>query len=385
MESEDGEGEEKIMKNLNKVRTAVVGCGAISDIYITNMMNKYSTLEVVACAAAHLENAQKKARKYGIRGCTYEEILADKSIELVVVLTPVPTHYELIRQALLAGKHVYTEKTLTDRLEDGKKLLELADKKSLLLGAALETFLGSCIQTAVKAINEGMIGDVTSFHVCANRNLDMVASKFLFLRMSGGGICYDYGVYYLTALVSLLGPVSQVYAVVENRKKMRTNIFLDSPEYGKEYIYDNESQVTAVLQMESGIAGTFALNGESIGQDLGVFMIYGTKGVLVLGEANYFGRPVTYISDTSEPGHVNSKVLGSVSDLSEDCRGIGPADMARAIRQNRQTIVDKAMPYHVLDIIEQIMKSSVTGRMGSVTTTCKRPKPFTDWKELLLI
>ena len=51
-----------------KVRTAVVGCGAISDIYLTNMMKKYSTLEVVSCAAAHLESAQKKAKEYGNPG-----------------------------------------------------------------------------------------------------------------------------------------------------------------------------------------------------------------------------------------------------------------------------------------------------------------------------
>lgn len=387
-----------------KVRTAVVGCGAISDIYLTNMMKKYSTLEVVSCAAAHLESAQKKAKEYGIRACTYDEILADDSIELVVVLTPAPTHFELIRQALEAGKHVYTEKTLTDRLEDGKVLLDLAREKGLLLGAAPETFLGSCFQTARKAIDDGLIGEVTSFTVCANRNIDLLASIFTFLRMPGGGICYDYGVYYLTALVSLLGPVDRVAAVVENRKKVRTNIFPQSPEFGKEYTYDNESQVTAILKMESGVAGTLTLNGESLMKDLGVFTIYGTKGVLFLGDANQFGGEVQYIPEITgmeDMDRDNRRTLEPVSDLSDNCRGIGPAEMARAIlragkAQGGETgktagkspemprnRVDVTMAYHVLDTICQIMKSGGTDRMEHVESTCERPEAFTDWKELI--
>ena len=94
-----------------KMRVGVVGCGAISDIYLTNMIHNFENLEVAACCAGHLEHAKKKAEQYGIKGCTYEEILADPSIEMVVILTPAPTHEGLIRQALEAGKHVYTEKT----------------------------------------------------------------------------------------------------------------------------------------------------------------------------------------------------------------------------------------------------------------------------------
>lgn len=73
-----------------KMRVGVVGCGAISDIYLTNMIHNFENLEVAACCAGHLEHAKKKAEQYGIKGCTYEEILADPSIEMVVILTPAP-------------------------------------------------------------------------------------------------------------------------------------------------------------------------------------------------------------------------------------------------------------------------------------------------------
>ena len=168
-----------------KMRVGVVGCGAISDIYLTNMIHNFENLEVAACCAGHLEHAKKKAEQYGIKGCTYEEILADPSIEMVVILTPAPTHEGLIRQALEAGKHVYTEKTMTLAPETAAKLIELAEEKHLYLGSAPDTFLGSALQTARKAIDDGLIGEVTSFEACANRDLDLLASIFRFLADAG--------------------------------------------------------------------------------------------------------------------------------------------------------------------------------------------------------
>lgn len=125
---------------------------------------------------------------------------------MIVILTPAPTHYELICQALEARKHVFSEKPLTAELEDGKKLVQLAGEKGLYLGAEPETFLGSCFQTERKAIDEGLIGEITSFTICGNRDMDIFASVYPSLRLSGGGICFDYGVYSLTALISLVGP-----------------------------------------------------------------------------------------------------------------------------------------------------------------------------------
>ena len=61
---------------MKPVKTAVIGCGAISDIYLQNMINRFSTLEVVACSARHRENAEKKAAQYGIRAADTAEVLA---------------------------------------------------------------------------------------------------------------------------------------------------------------------------------------------------------------------------------------------------------------------------------------------------------------------
>lgn len=163
-----------------RLRVGVIGCGAISDIYLKNMINEFDNLEVTACAAGHLENALKKAKQYGIRGCTVDQLLADGSIDMVVILTPAPTHYELIKRALESGKHVYTEKTMTITPETARELVELADEKGLYLGSAPDTFLGASWQTARKMIDEGKLGEITSFQISANRDLDFLTSLFGF-------------------------------------------------------------------------------------------------------------------------------------------------------------------------------------------------------------
>ncbi|MGI6017862.1 MAG: Gfo/Idh/MocA family protein [Marvinbryantia sp.] len=361
-----------------RMKTAVVGCGAISDIYLKNMTEIFPVLEVTACCAAHLENAQKKAEQYGIRACTYEEILQEKEIELVVILTPAPTHYQLIKSALLAGKHVYTEKTMTIDAKEAEELKTLAKEKGLYLGAAPDTFLGAAWQRARKAIDDGMIGEVTSFQICANRNLDFLAALFSFLRMPGGGICYDYGVYYLTALVSLLGPVDSVAAVVSNRKTVRSNQIQGTKDFGVEYTYENESQTAAILQLENGITGNFALNGDSIMCDLAQFLIYGTKGVLKLTDPNQFGGELVLISWDQEASQVREEILDNPFPYSENSRGLGPAEMAEAIRQKRKNRASSELAYHVLDVIEQMMKSNESRCFEKVKSTCEKPHPLYD-------
>jgi predicted dehydrogenase len=373
--------QEVFAMNDKKIRVGVVGCGAISDIYLTNMNGCFSNLEVVACCANHYENAVRKAEQHHIEARTYEEILADPAIDMIVVLTPAPTHYGLIRQALEAGKHVYTEKTMTVSPEEAEELLKLADEKNLYLGAAPDTFLGSALQTARKAIDDGLIGEVTSFQVCANRNLDMLTSLFKFLRLPGGGICYDYGVYYLTALVSLLGPVDRVAAVVQNRSEKRVNQIPDSPEFGQEYTYPNEGQVTAVLQLENGVAGSFTLNGESNLIDMADFTIYGTKGILKLTDPNGFGGEIRCLPSSMEAD--NEYVLDNTFAYTDNSRGVGVAEMADAILHGRKNRASKEMAYHVLDIISQIMRSNVTGSFEKVTSTCTLPEPFANGADLL--
>ena len=78
---------------MEKIRVAVIGCGSISDIYMSNITaGKFQILELVACSDLFPVAAQAKAEKYGIKAMTTEEICADPSIDMVINLpSPLPT------------------------------------------------------------------------------------------------------------------------------------------------------------------------------------------------------------------------------------------------------------------------------------------------------
>src|SRR5512138_3259640 len=118
---------------IEPVKVAVVGCGVISDAYLSTMKKKFKILDVVGCCDLNPNKAQEKAQKYGIRALTMDEILADDSIEIVVNLTTPAAHYPVIKQLLEGGKHVYTEKVLSVALEHAAELVHIANQKKLYL------------------------------------------------------------------------------------------------------------------------------------------------------------------------------------------------------------------------------------------------------------
>ncbi len=128
---------------MKRMRAGVIGAGSISGIYISNLLGRFAgQIDLVSVSSRGMRSAGEKAAKYGIKARSVSDTLADPTVELVIVLTPVGSHEGLIRAALEAGKHVYTEKTVTDDPASARELLRLAEEKGLCLCAAPDTFLG---------------------------------------------------------------------------------------------------------------------------------------------------------------------------------------------------------------------------------------------------
>lgn len=357
------------------LHVAVVGSGMISDIYLKNMIERFPILSVEAICSAHMENAEKKARKYGIAARTFEDILADSFIDMIVNLTPAPAHEEIIRRALHAGKHVHTEKTMTMNYRTARGLVELAKERGLYLGSAPDTFMGAALQTVRKAIDDGLLGEINSFAIASNRNNSLMTSFYRFLNLPGGGVGYDYAVYYLTALVSILGPVAQVAASVRNPYPVHIDVNPAYETYGKEISTPNESEIMGIIKMRSGATGTIHFNNDSVTEDQSIFTIYGTKGMLWVPCPNFFGGEVRFKA-TSDNFDVDPEieVLNYGFPYGENSRGIGPAEMAMAIREGRPNRASADMACHVLEVIDAIMESGEKHVFVDIDSTCERPE-----------
>ena len=351
----------------------IVGAGAISDIYLKNLTTLFPNTKVISVCANHIENAQKKADIYGLEAVTLADMLSDPRIELMVILTPVGTHADLIRQCLNAGKHVYSEKTITDKLEEASELLDLANQKGLYLGCAPDTFLGSSFQCAKKLLDEKRIGEVLSFSISINRNNDILTALFPFLRQPGAGALRDYLVYFVTALVYLLGPAVEVAAFSETPFPVRVGKYPQFSNYGQETPTPNESIVSAIVKLKNGITGSIHENNESNIKEQCHFILYGTNGILHLGNPNNFGDPLTLF-----PADYQSEPEVIVSDLpfSDNSRGVGVAELVSAVIQNRTALTDASLARHVLEILEGMEKSAAEHSFVPITSDCPQMNPF---------
>ena len=360
------------MEKVKKVKTAVVGCGVISDIYLKNMTSNFSILEVAGCCDSLPERVKERAAQYNIKPMKIEEILEDKSIELVLNITNPVNHHEVSTKVLNAGKNLYSEKPIDLSIDAARELVKLADSKGVLYGNAPDTFMGQAIQTARFYLDAGLIGDITSVCATLNRDSGLLAERYPFTALPGGGIGLDVGVYYVTAMLSVLGPVKDVAGFVDTRKPERVHYFPSKEDFGKKFTLQAENRVIGSCRFASGVMGTIHFNSASIGNEKPQIVIYGTEGILYMPDPNHFGGEIRVILK----GQTEPMTLQPTHAYSENSRGIGPAELAWSLRLGRKPRTSKEMAFHGLELLLGLYQSCETGQFYRMTSSFERPAPI---------
>ena len=349
-----------------KTRIAIVGCGNISDTYLKNCLE--FGLDIVACTDMDMSRAEAKAAQFGVMARPLHEVFADPSIELVVNLTPPSVHAEISRAALNAGKHVYSEKPLATDRRDGAQLLELAQRKGLRVGCAPDTFLGAGLQTCRKIIDDGLIGEpVAAVAFMAGRGMEMWHPNPDFFYQPGAGPMFDIGPYYLTTLVSMLGPVRRLTG--STRISFPERLITSQPLAGTKIKVNTPTHVTGVLDFVSGPVATVITSFDVWAANLPRVEIYGSEGSLSLPDPNTFGGPVRLRSAQAEEW----QELPLLAGRAEESRGLGVRDMAAAIREDRPHRASGEMAFHVLDLMQSFEEASTSGQHIDIRSRCERP------------
>lgn len=357
------------MSNSNPVAVGVIGCGNISGAYM-RMLKTLPVVQVVACADLRIEAAQAMAAEYGVpQVLSVDALLADPSIEIVLNLTIPQAHGEVALAALAAGKSVYNEKPLALTRDEGRRMLALAAEKGLRVGGAPDTFLGGGLQTCRELIDAGAIGTpVAATAFMMSRGHEHWHPNPLFYYQKGGGPMFDMGPYYLTALVSLLGPVQRVTGATRITRTQRT--ITSQPRYGEVMNVEVPTHVTGLLDFAAGPVATIITTFDVQASTLPWIEIYGTAGTLAAPDPNTFGGPVRVrLSTESEWTEIPV-----ARPYTENSRGLGLADMAEGIRTGRMHRANGALAYHVLDIMHAIHDASTDGHHVLLESTCERPE-----------
>ena len=354
-----------------RLGVGIIGAGVISQTYLENLTS-FPDVDVVAIGDLLPERAQAKADEHGVASWgTPEDVLANPSVDLVVNLTIPQAHVEVSRQAIAAGKHVWTEKPTGLDRESTRALLDAADAAGVRFGAAPDTILGPGFQTAKRAIQDGVIGTPlfvqTAFQT---QGPDLWHPEPAFLFAEGAGPLLDMGPYYFSALVSLLGPIAGVAA---HGSRFRTERQIHAgPRAGETFPVEVPSTVQVLSTFAGGQSGTHLLSFVSALERHGIIEIHGTEGSLVLPDPNRFeGRiafvkPLGVIRDgmSVDQEWIEIEQQGTVTG-----RGLGVLDMARAIAEDRPHVATGELGYHVLDVLLSAQDSASTGQYLEIDST----------------
>jgi predicted dehydrogenase len=356
------------MAKKKRIGVGIIGCGNISNAYF-NGAKAFEVLEVVSCTDIKMTAARAKAKEHGCQAQTVKALLANKAVDLVINLTIPASHAEVSMAALRAGKHVHCEKPLAVELDDGKAVLDLADKKRLLVGCAPDTFMGAGYQTCRKVVDDGWIGRVTSGTAfMMGRGPEGWHPNPGFFYQRGGGPMFDMGPYYLTALVHLLGPVARVAAITSQafEERMATSEAL----FGKKLPVEVPTHYAGALEFHSGATITATFSFDVPRHQHHPIELYGTHGSLRAPDPNGFGGPVEVYTPTS--GDWQQQALSHPYET--NMRGIGAADMAYAILgKKRRHRTSGELAYHVLEIMHAFEKSSETRRHVKIKSKPVQP------------
>jgi len=344
-----------------------VGC--ISGIYLENITKLYREINLLGVCDLIRERAENAKEKYGIEKIydTMHDAFNDPDVDIILNLTRPYEHFAVSEGALLHGKHVYTEKPLGITIEEGERLFSLAKEKGLRIGGAPDTFLGAGLQTCRRLIDEGFIGTpIGSAAFMISHGPESWHPDPDFFYQKGGGPMMDMGPYYVTAMVNLMGRVKRV--VSAGQASYPERMIGSQPFAGTPIHVNVDTYVAGTVEYESGAIGTIITTFDVHYKGAARFEIYGSEGTLILPDPNTFGGPILLY----RPEEKEYRQIPLMYEYRENSRGLGLADMAKALQTGRDARADGQQVFHVLDVLTGFARSARAGGWIEMKTDYER-------------
>ncbi|GAA1723605.1 Gfo/Idh/MocA family oxidoreductase [Isoptericola hypogeus] len=347
----------------------LIGAGNISDQYLQNL-TRFADVDVRFVADLDVDRAAAQASAYGVGASgTTDELLARDDVEVVLNLTVPAVHTEVTRRILAAGKHVWSEKPVALDHDGAAALLADAEAAGLRVACAPDTVLGAGVQTALRAVARGDIGEpltaTTMFHVPGPEAWHPNPS---FLYGLGAGPLFDMGPYYVTTLVHVLGSASRVQAVSSTSHRTRT--VGSGPLAGQVFDVEVPTHHAALIQFDGGGSAQSTFSFQHALPRAGFVEINGTEGTIVLPDPNNFdGESTLWTTGRAEP--VVLPAEGAAYG-----RGAGVVDLVRSIRAGEPERASGALASHVLDVLLAIRDAADSGAAVDVASVVDPVAPL---------
>jgi predicted dehydrogenase len=295
-----------------------------------------------------------------------DKMLAGADFDLLVNLTDMQEHERLNRQAITAGKHIWSEKPIANSLAAGQELLELAKSKGVRVWGAPVVVASPQFAFMAKTLASGALGRVAAAHAdYGHQGPDWSA----FFYEKGGGSMPDLGVYNLTSLTGLLGPAKSVVAMVSIVTPTRNIVGRGEMKVTEEdnamVLLDHGNGVISHVQCGFNFFNPHGHEGRA--ETRHTISIVGSRGYL--GLVGYDWEPLGVDFSTEE----NPGFQRQVTDAQGYVWQQGASLVAETLATGKEQLFTPEHALHVVEIITAARESQATGRRIDLKSTFKWP------------
>ncbi|MDF9797223.1 scyllo-inositol 2-dehydrogenase (NADP+) [Catalinimonas alkaloidigena] len=187
------------------IRVALASYGMSGEVFHAPLLAVHPDFQLYKILERNRNKSQEKYPEVTVVK-KYEDILQDEQVDVVLVNTPNPFHYEMAEKALNAGKHVVMEKPFTNTSEEAKKLIALANKKEKLLTVFQNRRLDSDFLTVKKVIESKLLGYLVEYEAHYDRYRNFIqANTWKEESGPGSGILFNLGSHMIDQALTLFG------------------------------------------------------------------------------------------------------------------------------------------------------------------------------------
>lgn len=204
---------------MDKIRTGIASYGMSGSVFHAPFIANHPGFELYAIVQRRSDSALERYPSVKIMR-SYDDLLADKSIQLVVVNTPDVTHYDFVKQALLADKHVIVEKPFVFTVREGEELIALAESRERMLAVYQNRRWDGDFMTVKQVVDSGVLGRVVEFQSAYQRYRNYIQPGTWKEKADKRvGLTYNLGSHMIDQAVVLFGLPEAVYADIDHLRE----------------------------------------------------------------------------------------------------------------------------------------------------------------------
>jgi predicted dehydrogenase len=339
------------------VRIGVIGCGSVVSKYmqLAEQLQFRGLAQVVAACDIIESRSRHMHDRWGVPHTTTrgQDIIDADDVDLVLVLTSMQEHYQLTRAALLAGKHVLVEKPMATHLDEAAELVEIAKTSPGILHPAPHIILSETYQTIWKRLHRGDIGRVLTARALYGWAGPWWGQWFY---REGGGALFDLGVYNVTSLTGLLGPVKRVTAM--------TGVVLpDRLVEGRPMKIEAEDNAHVLMDFGDSVFAVVSTGFSMQQYRCPAIELYGTTGTLQMMGDDW--DPEGYELWQNDVGAW--QIYGEPNPAWPWVDGL--RHLVECIRAGTRPIITPEHAYHVTEIMLKAQEAGKDGQARKITST----------------